>query len=471
MSIDVRVPTTGNAGEDAVIVDWNVSVGSQVHAGDVLVTLETAKATIEVEAPAGGEILAIKFEPGDEVPEHEVLAVLGEAGEVLGGSSPGPVSAGPGADADDPGATAPATPTPAVSVQAAAAGEAPTSTFSAETATATATATDAAASASPVARVKASPRARILADRNDVDLATVAGTGPGGRIIIADVLAARTRAQARAESPAPAGETSAGNSFASPGAAAPIAGATTTADPDNAPAISSAANAGAAADFTLVPVRGARKVTAQRMTESLQNSAQVTLTRYADATAMLAYVARLRSVTDDRGLPKIGVNDIVLFATARAVAKHPEANSTFDWDGIRQYHSVDLGFAVDTGAALLVPVIAGADRLSLADLGAAARAAIEKSRAGRLTTAEMSGGTFTVSNLGSLGVHWFTPVLNPPQSCILGVGAAHRTHPDAPSLLPLSLTFDHRALDGAAAAGVLADIARAIETVDVLSAF
>jgi pyruvate dehydrogenase E2 component (dihydrolipoamide acetyltransferase) len=467
MSIDVRVPTTGNAGEDAVIVDWNVSVGSQVSAGDVLVTLETAKATIEVEAPSSGEILKILFDSGDEVPEHEVLAILGEAGESLGESGS---RSGPAADADDPGATAPASPSPSLG-------------------SASRTTTDARGGS----RVKASPRARILAERNEIDLAVITGTGPGGRIIIADVLAARARQQPQSQPseqiPAPDAASTAPDSglatttttTAPAASTAPAVPATTPSRPASAAPGSPTAPASTPpalpssplpdAEFELVPVRGARKVTAERMLASLQSTAQVTLTRYADATAMLAYVRRLRAVTETQGLPKIGVNDVVLFATARAVARHPEANSTFAWDGIRRFRSVHLGFAVGTDQALLVPVIPVAERLTLAELAAAAKSAIEKSRTGKLTTAEMEGGTFTVSNLGSLGVHWFTPVLNPPQSCILGIGAAHHTHPDAPSLLPLSLTFDHRALDGAAAALVLADIAKAIETVDVLSAF
>ncbi|WP_368498369.1 dihydrolipoamide acetyltransferase family protein [Herbiconiux sp. A18JL235] len=414
MSIDVRVPTTGNAGEDAVIVDWNVAVGDRVSAGDVLVTLETAKATIEVEAPEAGEVLRVLFGSGDEVPEHEVLAVIGAAGEVLG-------------DPSDPGTTAPAEPTPAIT----------------ETVR-TAEVVGEGSSTEPdrADRHRASPRARILAERNGIDLSSVVGSGPGGRIIVPDVLSAK---KTQAPGPAPGAEVGATRASAAPET------------PE--------------AEFDLVPVRGARKVTAQRMHASLAGTAQVTLTRYADATAMLSYVKRLRTLTEAQGLPKIGVNDVLLFATAKAVARHPEANSVFDWDGIRQYRRVNIGFAVDTGQALLVPVIPNADALSVSAVAAAAANAIEKARAGRLTAAEMEGGTFTVSNLGSLGVHWFTPVLNTPQSCILGVGAAHRSHPDAPSLLPLSLTFDHRALDGAAAAKALASIAQAIETVDVLSAF
>jgi pyruvate dehydrogenase E2 component (dihydrolipoamide acetyltransferase) len=423
MSIDVRVPTTGNAGEDAVIVEWNVAVGAQVSAGDVLVILETAKATLEVEAPSGGQVLKIFFGPGDEVPEHEVLAILGVAGEVDD-------DAGPAADRDDPGATAPATATPSVTTtDAAAASSSPSGSHSAEVA------------ATLKGRTKVSPRARILADRNGISLANLTASGPDGRIIIPDVLAAM---KLISTAPGPAG-------------------------PEATPAPLSGAGA-PEADFEIVPVRGARKVTAQRMHASLSGTAQVTLTRYADATALLAYVKRLRTVTATQNLPKIGVNDLLLFATARAVVKHPEANSIFDWDGIRQYRTVHLGFAVDTGQALLVPVIPAAEALSISQLASAAKDLIEKSRSGKLTTPEMEGGTFTVSNLGSLGVHWFTPVLNTPQTCILGVGAAHQTHPEAPSLLPLSLTFDHRAIDGAAAAALMADIAQAIETVDVLSA-
>jgi pyruvate dehydrogenase E2 component (dihydrolipoamide acetyltransferase) len=399
MATDVRVPTTGNAGEDAVVIEWNVQVGSTVAAGDVLVVLETAKATMDVEAPVAGEVLSIRFASGDEVPEHEVIAVLGAPGESVAEPAP----AEPAASAA-PVATAP-TPDAAPAPPAREAG----------------------------ARIAVSPRARLLAERRGIDLAGLAGSGPAGRIIVWDVLSA------------PA---------------------------DDAPAPAPAATAPARTErgSTVVPVRGARKITAQRMHDSLQTTAQVTLTRYAGADALLAYNARLKSVTEQRGLPKIGVNDLLLFAVARTLAQHPEANSWFSWDGITQFDAVDLGFAVDTGQALLVPVIRDADTLSVSQIAAAAQGLIGRARSGGLGTADMEGGTFTVSNLGGLGVHWFTPVLNPPQSGILGVGATHQLHPEGPRLLPLSLTFDHRAIDGAAAAGLLADIAGAIETIDVLAA-
>jgi pyruvate dehydrogenase E2 component (dihydrolipoamide acetyltransferase) len=423
MATDVRVPTTGNAGEDAVVLEWNVTEGSDVSAGDVLVTLETAKATIEVEAPISGQVLRTFYVAGDEVPEHEVLAVLGEPGEQM---PPGGSSAGPAADADDMGTTSPAYPTPAVM------------------ATQTARSAERDGLATPPARRhSASPRARRLAEEFGIDLTSLAGSGPMGRIIIADVVAAQDRA-------------------------------TTEAPPDQratpVPATADQVNAAPPDEFTVVPVRGARKITAQRMHASLSNSAQLTLTRYARAKALLRYAKRIRQVTDATSRPRIGLNDLIMFGVVRAVARHPEANSWFDWEGIKQFAHVNLGFAVDTGHALVVPVIRSADTMTLSELSQAARTAIDKARAGTLTPHEMDGGSFTVSNLGSQGVHWFTPVLNPPETCILGVGATHRTHPGAPSLLPLSLTFDHRAIDGAGAARLLADIARCIETVDVIAA-
>ncbi|RZT59519.1 pyruvate dehydrogenase E2 component (dihydrolipoamide acetyltransferase) [Microcella alkaliphila] len=415
MAVDVRVPTTGNAGEDAIVVEWSVKVGDDVSAGDVLVVLETAKSTIDIEAPASGRVLDIRYEPGEEVPEHEVLAILGEPGEQLERGDSG----GRGATHDDD--VSPSTP---------AAGG---SSMGSEDASNT----QASSEVERGSRLRISPRARALAAERGLDVSGITGTGPFGRIVIEDVR--------HAVSPETAGS-----------AGAPVA--------------ESESGAATSSPFTLIPVRGARKVTAQRMHESLSSTAQVTLTRYADANHLLAFVSRLRQVTDVQKAGKIGVNDVLLYAVARVVARHPEANSWFAWDGIKQFHDVNLGFAVDTGQALLVPVIRGADTLSLGEIARAARTSINKARSGAITADDMAGGTFTLTNLGSLGVHWFTPVLNPPQSCILGVGAAHRSAPDAPALLPLSLTFDHRALDGAAAAKLLADLADGIATVDVLAA-
>jgi pyruvate dehydrogenase E2 component (dihydrolipoamide acetyltransferase) len=384
MASEVRVPTTGNAGEPVVLLKWNVQVGASVEAGEVLVSVETAKAVVEIEAPAAGTVLDIRFAEGDQAAEHEILALIGDPAEFVpaAGSRPDPATGSEPAAQTSPAPMPKATPA-----------EPPLGS----------------------GRMRVSPRARRLATERGLDITSLTGSGPLGRVLIADVVAA----------PVSAASTSSTTPDTAAGAAAPTA--------------------------TTVPVRGARKVTAQRMHASLQETAQVTLTRYADADVLLSYARRLR-------------------ATSRAVAKHPEANSWFSWDGIKRFDDVNLGFAVDTGQALLVPVIRSANTLALAALASQARALIERARSGKITDEEMNGGTFTVSNLGGLGIHWFTPVLNPPQTCILGVGAAHQTHPEVPAQVPLSLTFDHRALDGASAATLLGSIATAIERVDTLSA-
>ena len=418
MPTEVRIPTTGNAGEDAVVVEWLAAVGDEVAAGATLLTIETAKSTVDVEAPTGGTLLARHAEVGEEVAEFSVVALVGAPGErVEDVAARAPATV----DAPQPSSVSEATP---------------------DATSAAATSDAAPAVSAGDRRTSASPRARRVAAERGVDLASIRGSGPLGRIVASDVEAAAAEG--------------------SPADVAAHAAAAPTPRP----------SASAPASARIRPVRGARKVTAQRMQASLGESAQVTLTRYADASRMLEWVERLRVAAEgDETRPRVGVNDALLYATARVAARHPEANSWFSWEGISEFDDVHLGFAVDTDHGLLVPVIRDAHTLPIGRLAEAARAAIERARAGRLQPDEMDGGTFTVSNLGGLGIHWFTPVLNPPQTCILGVGATHRAAPDAPALLPLSLTFDHRAIDGVAAANLLRDLATAIESIDTLDAF
>ncbi|MDR6989199.1 pyruvate/2-oxoglutarate dehydrogenase complex dihydrolipoamide acyltransferase (E2) component [Paenarthrobacter nitroguajacolicus] len=155
---------------------------------------------------------------------------------------------------------------------------------------------------------------------------------------------------------------------------------------------------------------------------------------------------------------------------AQVLGDHPEINAHFGAEGITRHAEVNLGFAVDTGRALLVPVIHGASDLTLTQMAVRSKELIALAKSAKITADDMTGGTFTVSNLGGLGVHWFTPVLNAPEVGILGVGAAHTAAPGAPPQLPLSLTFDHQALDGAAAAQVLGGIAAAIEDAHAFAA-
>lgn len=413
MSVEIRVPSTGNAGEEAVVLEISTTLGAQVRQGEVVALLETAKATFEVESPVSGTVLAVNSKVGDEIPEHSVMFLIGEPGEIV--STPIPVSA-------------PAQAEPAVDFSNR---PAPTQAVEQSTDVATPTQSAKAADAPGV-----SPRARTLAQESGIDLSNLTGSGPSGRIIAKDIPSA---------------------------SATEIISDALQQSPHFVRSQHQNSN-----EVSVLPVRGSRKVTAQRMASSLAESAQLTLNRYSRAEALISLNSRLRKETEARGLPKIGINDMINFAVARTLPDHQDANSIFSWEGIQQFPYVNLGVAVDTGKALLVPVIFRANEMSLAQLAAQTRSAADRARNGELALTEMENGTFTVTNLGMYGIHWFTPILNPPQSCILGVGAIHQTSPDSPALLPLSLTFDHRALDGAAAARALAAISDAIENIDIL---
>jgi pyruvate dehydrogenase E2 component (dihydrolipoamide acetyltransferase) len=232
------------------------------------------------------------------------------------------------------------------------------------------------------------------------------------------------------------------------------------------------------ADVTVIPLRGVRKVTAERMRASLLNSAQLTLNASADARALQALRQRFKASPEALGLRGVTLNDLLLFAVARTLPNHPELNATLDLAAgeIVQHRRVHLGMAVDTPRGLLVPVIRNAHALSLKALSEVAAALAQKAQSGRLTPDEMQGGTFTVSNLGSFGVESFTPVINPPQVAILGVGniqlkpvlvdaeVQHLPH------IGLSLTIDHQVVDGAPGARFLRDLSAALAQIDLLLA-
>ena len=209
------------------------------------------------------------------------------------------------------------------------------------------------------------------------------------------------------------------------------------------------------------------------MHSSLSEMAQLTLNSSFDATNLLAYRAKLKENGEALGLSKITINDMVLFAVARILPKYPEINANLVGDTFRKYKHANVGMAVDTERGLLVPVIFGAEKLSLSDISAQAKVLAGKAREGKCSPDEMSGGSFTVSNLGSMGVESFTPVINPPQTAILGVCCTtNRLKADGKvyPAMGLSLTFDHRAVDGAPAAKFLKELCTALENFDLLLA-
>ncbi len=273
-----------------------------------------------------------------------------------------------------------------------------------------------------------SPRARRLASERGVDPAALAGSGPGGRVIVRDVLAVAT---------APA----------APAAAAPAAAA---------------------------PLRGVRKLIAERMLAAVQGSAHFTLNASADARRLLDLRRRFKDSPDEYGLRGVTINDLVLFAVTRVLLRTPDLNATFAGGAVTRHAAVHLGFAVDTERGLMVPVIRDAQALGLAALSREARRLAEACVKGSVSPDDLAGGTFTVTNLGSLGVETFTPVLNPPQVAILGVGAvtlrpvrdAHGEIEFVDSL-GLSLTIDHQVVDGAPAARFLQALGRALAEIDL----
>ena len=424
MAVPVR-PPLAQPGETRTIIAWTREIGDPVSAGDSICEVETDKATVEIESQADGVLVAKLFDVGEEIPEDGPIAMVGTAEEI--GSTEAGVAE---ADTEQADAAPPAPAEPA----APAAPTAPAPTPAAPTA------------ADAPRRLAVSPRARKRAAELSVTLTGLTGTGPGGRIIERDVLAA--------------------------GAAAPAAAPVQP--PVLAPAPSAADHAVAE---QVIPVRGARRLVAERMHASLRDTAQLTMTSYADATRLLQLRAAFKTADPQFEMSDVTLNDLLLFAVARTLTEHPELNATCrDGEGgleIVRSAAVHLAFAVDTPRVLMVPVIRDAAGLRVRELSAGAADLAERCREGSITPAELSGGTFTVSNLGSFGVESFTPILNPPQAAILGVGAVTWRpigEQEVQQQIALSLTIDHRLIDGAPAARFLQTLCARIAELDVLLA-
>ncbi len=426
MATPVIMPRQGQSVESCILVEWTVQPGDDVTEGQTLASIETDKAVFEVEAPTAGTVLALFREAGDDVPVLETIAAIGEAGEDVSDLAP------------SGGGEAPAEET------SSAAAEAPAETGQEEAETSPPpTPSPSAPAPQRGSSTGVSPRARKRAAERGVDTTGLSGSGPGGRIIERDIPSA-------------------------PAAAAPSAAAAMPAEVPRP--------AGVEEDAEDIPLQGIRRIIASRMRASLANTAQLTLTRTADATALLAFRKQIKERAGDFGLPNISVNDMLVYAALRTLARHPDLNAHVLGDRIRRFPWVNCGIAVDTPRGLMVPVIKGADRLSLKALSETIAPLAESCRTGSVNPDDLEGGTFTITNLGALGVEQFTPVLNAPEAAILGIGGLHWkpvqregeiVHVQA---LHLSLTIDHQAVDGAPGARYLADVADAIEQFDLLLA-
>lgn len=429
----VIMPRQGQSVESCIITTWHKKVGDTVNEGDVLFSYETDKSAFDEKSLFSGTLLKILFEEGDVVPCLETVCFIGEAGEDV-------------SSLDAPAAAEEKESAPEKAAEPAAAAAQP------------AAAAPAAAAEGIVegGRVKISPRAKNLALKTGVDMTAVGATGPHGRIIERDINAALDRGAV--------GTVAAVEDFLAGKIAAPEKAAE-----------EAAANAAAkiAAEYEEVPMSGVRRAIARSMHASLSEMAQLTLNASFDATALMEYRKALKAGAEEMGLGKISINDMVMYAVSRVLPAFPQINATLTDNTMRLYKHANIGLAVDTDRGLLVPTIFAADTMSLAKIAAADKAAAAKARDASLTPDEMSGGSFTVTNLGSLGIESFTPVINPPQVAILGVCATvNRLRADG-SVYPamgLSLTFDHRAVDGAPAAKFLKALCTALENFGLLLA-
>ena len=403
----VIMPKAGITVESCIIGEWLKEIGDDVKVGDILFTYETDKASFECESTAEGKLLARFFEEGDEVPCLENVCAVGPEGEPTDCLKPG---AAPMVVEEAPAAAA-AEAAPAAEAVAAVAVE-----------------------GAPV-----SPRAAKLAKAYGVDASLATGTGPNGRIIERDV-------QKLIAEGVPA--------------KASVAAAAVCDGPE----------------YEDVKFSGIRRAISKSMSTSLHTMAQLTHNTSFDATAILNYRKVLKAAGGEYA--GITIGDIILYAVSRTLLNHPDLNANMlDDNSIRKFNHVNLGVAVDTPRGLMVPTIFHADEMSLLEISKAVKELAAECRDGAINPDKLSGGSFTVSNLGNMGVESFTPVINPPQTGILGVcGTIDRVRKGADGSIQiypamgLSLTYDHRAVDGTPAARFQQELGKNLENFTTLLA-
>ncbi len=413
----VYMPKSGITVESCILTKWHVKVGDTVKVGDNLFSYETDKSAFDQPAEVAGEVLALFFEEGEEVDVMTNVMVIGKKGDEF--------------NCFNPKATAAPIAAPAVQeVKAAVPAAAP--------------APSAAPAVAPVAsadgRIFASPRAKNLASKLGVDLATATGTGPNGRIIERDVREASVNPKAVA--------------------AAPVQEAVKEA---KAPVDVKA--------FKDEKMSNIRKVIAKNMMNSLSSMAQLTHTLSFDCTNITAFRKYLKDNAEQLKLPSITINNIIIFAVSRVLKNHKDLNAhLINGDTMRYFEHVNVGIATDTPKGLLVPVLFGADTMTLSEIAVKSKQLSADAASGKLAPELLSGGSFTVSNLGTLGIESFTPVINPPQTGILGVNTLEtrvklgKNGEIIPyTAMGLSLTYDHRALDGAPASKFLKELKEYLE--------
>jgi pyruvate/2-oxoglutarate dehydrogenase complex dihydrolipoamide acyltransferase (E2) component len=444
VAVEVLIPKLGLTMEYGLIEEWLVAPGTPVKPGDPLLRLATDKVDVEVEAEGSG-LFHPAVESGAELPPGALIGWLLEAGEEP-----------PGAAGEKPSGAVGQEP-PGAAAEIAAATPAAAGTPAAE------------ATLARTGRLFSSPNARRVARDRGIEITLLAGTGPGGRIITADVLDAAAAAPAI---PARQGTvsplvrrdaTAAGVDLAAVAGTGP-GGRVLRSDIAAAaarPAPATQASTPASTPSSVIPLTGMRGVIATRMHASLQEMAQLTLGTEATMDAAVALRAQLKEQWQQAPT----ITDLVVRAAALSLRDHPRLNAEVRDNAVHLREEINVGLAVALEEGLMVPVLKRADQLPLSAMAAETRRLAQAARTGKLTLPELEGGTFTVSTLGSFGIDFFTPVITPGQVAILGVGRLRdsvRWEEDTPhrtQVLTLSITFDHRAVDGAPAAEFLRSVA------------
>jgi pyruvate dehydrogenase E2 component (dihydrolipoamide acetyltransferase) len=426
----VVMPKLSEAMETGKLLRWLKQEGERINGGDLVAEIETDKADIELEAFGTGVLRKVLVDPGATVPVGSLIAVIAEPGDDIGaliGAAPAPAP-GPGAAAAPPGGPAREAPRPAAAAPAPAAPPA---------APAPPTPAPAVPRAAPEGRLRASPLARKLAQRAGMSLADIAGTGPGGRIIQRDVEAA-VAARPAAAAPAPAvPSVPVGPSVARP-----------------------------AGEFEDQPLSQLRAAIARQM---VQSKAPVPHFYVTTEIAMERAVTLREELLALPGAPKVTFTDLIVRACALTLVKHPGVNASFQGQAIRRHRAVHIGLAVALDEGLITPVLRDCDRKSLVQIASEARDLVERARARKLRGQELSGATFSVSNLGMLPVDEFSAIVNPPEAAILAVGAiAEKPVVQNGQLavgrrMRVTLSCDHRVLDGAMGARFLGDLKALLE--------
>ena len=457
MAQAVIMPKQGQSVESCIVTEFKKKVGDKVAVGDILFSYETDKASFDEESKFEGTVLACFFNDNDEIPCLTNVMVIGEPGESFEEFAPGSAAAeavgGPAEESTSPSATA-----TLGTLRGGTGSEANGGVERSETA------------GGNILSSAIAPRARRLAAEKGVDATRLAGSGPGGRVIERDVRSAALPMSGLAKAMMAEG------GLQAPSSGTGIGGMVKGSDLTLRQA-QGAELPGEGTEFTVEKMSNMRKLIAKSMYSSLQNSAQLTHMLGADARKVQALRKEAKKALEEGRIDaNVTINDFVCYAVIKALQKFPKVNSHCLGDSMRIFKTVNLGCAVDTERGLMVPCIKHAEELDITALSKALKQVADDCRKGSINPDLLSSeaASFTVSNLGGFGVEWFTPVINLPQSGILGVGtivprpkALGGGEYEFIPYLGLSLTYDHRALDGGEATRFLKQVATEIENLEV----